>query len=244
MATVINNYLWTTNNGVTTINLFNDLRTMPGVKQAVGDDNDMIFKIDEHVYLEFVNWDRTGTSSADARKIFVRYNDISTQIYSNTDAQFSPTSRMYQIVKSKNNDWTLQIGTEDFTRTSFSEVSAIFAVVNVRNTRTDEVGYGVYVPYNCKTFRNQYVLNAPKYLITEDVTQDIENKDQDTNRMLCYIITTAAKLTMLIPICAVSSDCISTSAYVMMIGQRPIYGDATLNNGKYYCIDGLCMLDQ
>ena len=245
MATIINNYIWTISNNVTTINLFNDLRTMPGVTQAVGDDNDMIFKIGENVYLEFINWDRSGTSPENARKIYVRYNDISTLIYTNSDIVFDPATRMYQLVKSKNNDWALQIGTSAYTKTSFETVSSIFAVVNVQNTSTQDVGYGVYIPFSQRQMLNGICQNAPKYLITEDVTEDIPNIDTGSaNSTLRYIMTSIAKLTTLIPICAISSMCVSTTAYVMMIGQRPIYGDATLNNSKYYCIDGLCLLDE
>ncbi len=241
MATIIRNYLWA-DSTPTVINLWNDIRTMPGVKQVVGDDGDMMVKIDDHVYLEFVDWNTSGTSNQ--RKIYVRYNDVATQIYSEQSTGWSPTQRMYQLVKSKNNDWTLQVGVGDYTKTSFTDVSAIFAVINVKNTVSDEVGYGIYVPRSIRQYRNVVANNTPKYLITEDVTQDVPNNESGSSTALSYIISSYASLTTLIPICGLSSQCISTTAQVMMIGQYPIYGDAEINNHKYFCLDGFCMLDE
>lgn len=241
MATIINNYLWA-DSTPTSINLWNDLRQMPGVKQVVGDDGDMMVKIDDHVYLEFVDWNISGSSNQ--RKIYVRYNGVATQIYSEQSSDWSPAQRMYQLVKSKNNDWTLQVGIGSYTKTSFTDVSAIFAVVNVKNTVNNEVGYGIYVPCLIRQMRNGVANNTPKYLITEDVTQDVENKDSAGNAAMSYIISSYASLTTLVPICGISSQCISTTAQVMMIGQYPIYGDAEINNHKYFCLDGLCLLDE
>jgi hypothetical protein len=109
-------------------------------------------------------------------------------------------------------------------------------------------GIGLYAPWTQADSEGSTTQDCtPKFLVTEDTDLSIPIVNNVSNAnssgTMHYIVNTNASITALVPITAVSSQCVSINTKIMAIAPAPITGYATLNGQRYYCVGMICMAD-
>lgn len=226
--------------------LFNELENGFDWLTVYGTDDEKIFRISANLAIKFTNFASANTSGSATSYAYI-YAVIGT-----TDIQLLRTNGLslrlrFRLVIGAAGDLALQL---------LSSVSAIptipvggtdliFAIVNVQNTVNDSItGYGIYVP-KAKGDANSLgagmtFMNAtPRFMYTDDTDDLIENGNL---QFLTY--DPEAKITALIPIVCVASQCVSTSAYVPIVSKPDIQqGYVEIEGVLYYRIGGLHFIE-
>lgn len=129
----------------------------------------------------------------------------------------------------------------------------VFMICKCNNVvNPGESNLGIYAPWEVPHQENQTICqdHTPKYLLTAD--SDVDNHSTINNTgsagtrstaTYTYILNTNAPITALVPIFAVSSQCVSINTKIMAIAPAPITGYAVLNGQRYYCVGQVCMAD-
>lgn len=129
----------------------------------------------------------------------------------------------------------------------------VFMICKCNNVvNPGESNLGIYAPWEVPHQENQTICqdHTPKYLLTAD--SDVDNHSTINNTgsagsrstaTYTYILNTNAPITALVPIFAVSSQCVSINTKIMAIAPAPITGYAVLNGQRYYCVGQICMSD-
>lgn len=219
-------------------NLFWDLTSMEGVSYWTGEgDSDFSIHINNGKYLRFVNFNQTGTSTDNARRIYVGLGDAAETeilIYENKDSQYDPRNREYCIVHTTEGDWSFQVGIGNDTKEDLSDVSPIFAVVKAIDPLTNDETWGIYVPNAHGGNANAYRNAATRYFFTDDTDSTIENKDGATNRAFMGLSTANTSTAVLAPMAAVGSKYVSKYSYIMLMGYRNENGPSTAGGKSIY----------
>jgi hypothetical protein len=128
----------------------------------------------------------------------------------------------------------------------------VFMICKCNNVvNPGESNVGIYAPWEAPHQGSPICQDhTPKYLLTADSDVDnhstINNTGSAGNRSTAtytYILNTTAPITALVPIFAVSSQCVSINTKIMAIAPAPITGYAVLNGQRYYCVGQICMAD-
>lgn len=226
-------------------NLFWDLMSMEGVSYWTGEgDSDFSIHINNGKYLRFVNFDQTGTSTDNARRIYVGLGDAAETeilIYENKDSQYDPRNREYCIVHTTEGDWSFQVGIGNDTKEDLSDVSPIFAVVNAIDPLTNDETWGIYVPYQHGGYANAYRNAATKYFVTDETDIAIANLDGATNRALKAIMNDEMGAPFLVPMAAIGSRFVSKYSYTMLMGYRNENGAVTAGGKRLFWVNNIAL---
>ncbi len=238
-ATRIYNKILLFNEGSQTwyLQLWFDLAQRQGVQSISGEDSDFKLYVKNNKYLRFVNFDKTGTSTDNARKIYVGLwddNETEILIYENKDSAYDPQNREYCICYSSEGDWTFHVGIGNDTKEDLSDVSPIFAVVTAIDPLTNDETWGIYVPYQHGGYANAYRNAATKYFFTDDTDSTIENKDGATNRAFMAINNANTDTAVLAPMAAIGSRFVSKYSYILLMGYRNENGSSTAGGKSIY----------
>lgn len=248
MATIINGYIGTSMEDAPG-NLWADLQEAFEFKSVSGSDANKIFAVTEKVSLKFKNFDMSEAQTDPTITVTIR--DVEIGIYSLRFNYFNKVA--YQLIISDKGDVIVRISGDiyspDAIRNNAHFTCAIVKAKNTVDKNTDD-SYGVYIPYsNGGVSSGSDVVpfnNTPKYLITNDVTEDITNTGVSGSTavaMLQYIENDKSAVTALVPIFAVCSQCVSVNSFVMAIGNGYRTGETVLNGKKYYMVGGFAMLE-
>lgn len=247
MATIINGYVGR-NMEDAPGNLWADLQEAFEFKSVSGSDASKIFAVTERVSLKFKNFDSSEAQTNATITVTVR--DVEVESYSMSYAYFSKIA--YQLIISDKGDVIIRIANNyDAADTIHNNSDFTLAIVKVKNTvdkNTDD-SYGIYIPWSHGSISSGVPIpfdHTPKYLITNDVTEDISNSGVSGSTALAilkYIENDKSAVTALIPIFAVCSQCVSVNSYVMAIGNGYRTGETVLNGKKYYMVGGFAMLE-
>lgn len=123
-------------------------------------------------------------------------------------------------------------------------------LLKCKNTITGVETWGFYQPQNMSSTSAQAF--TPRLLITDDTTyengQRLNTFKPSPNSASAVIVCSGynpyAAITVLVPICAVSSCCVAVNTYFMLISPQMYDGDATLDGKHYHCIGLVAMLDE
>lgn len=229
-------------------NLWADLQEAFEFKSVSGSDASKIFAVTERVSLKFKNFDASEAKTD--LTITVTIRDVEIGIYSTSSEYFNKFA--YQLIRSDKGDVIVRIA--DYyaaADTLHNNSNFTFAICKVKNTvdkNTDD-SYGIYIPWSHGSISSGVPIpfnHTPKYLITNDVTEDITNSGVSGSTavaMLQYIENDNSAVTALIPIFAVCSQCVSVNSFVMAIGNGYRTGETVLNGKKYYMVGGFAMLE-
>lgn len=229
-------------------NLWEDLQSAFEFKSVSGSDASKIFAVTEKVSLKFKNFDASEAKTD--LTITVTVGDVEIESYSTSSEYFNKFA--YQLIRSDKGDVIVRIA--DYYAagdTLHNNSNFTFAICKVKNTvdkNTDD-SYGIYIPFSHGSISSGVPVpfnHTPKYLITNDVTEDITNtgvSGATAVAMLQYIENDKSAVTALIPIFAVCSQCVSVNSFVMAIGNGYRTGETVLNGKKYYMVGGFAMLE-
>lgn len=252
MATIVNGIVGTFESDVYDPSPFFDaLEDAFDFVSVSGTNANKVFKLSDKISIKFTNFDRSTRDESPEIKIVV--NGIEIEIASWTYNYFSPSNMAFRLTKGDSGDLIVQIERGSY-HEMFIHNSAdfVFAIVAVENAVSKEsAGYGIYVPW---TQGGNYSSESgvskmdptPKYLLTDDTTDDMSNTGYagDTSYALRYICKEGlSKITALVPIAAVCSECVSVNSWVMMLTDNYRNGYAQMNGEKYYCVGGFCMYE-
>lgn len=242
MAQVITDYVWNLVEGEGQWTLFEELEDAFTWTAVTGTDDDKIFKINNRLSLRFVGFEtaRNSSSSSTYCYIYAVLGENQTQLYS-CQAAYLTSSRKFVITKGSAGDIIFQMGSTSYDYKPQSGTCIIFAVVNVQNTMDDSVtGYGIYKPFaSGNTSSNGTSISfadaTPSYFLTSDC-QSIESNGN--LRFIPY--AQDAKITALVPICSIPSQCVSTSAYVaLMNAVNVLQGRVKVEDKMFYTVGGI-----
>ncbi len=227
--------------------LFNELENGFTWQSVTGTDDEKIFRISANLAIKFTNF-ATAKASGSASSYAYVYAVIGT-----TDIQLLRTNGIalglrFRLVIGAAGDLALQL-LSSVTSTPTIPVGGcdlIFAIVNVQNTVDDSItGYGIYYPKSkgnaasTGTGVSAFMDATPRFMYTDDTDDLIENGNL---QFLTY--DPEAKITALIPIVCVASQCVSTSAYVPIVSKPDIQqGYVEIEGVLYYRIGGLHFIE-
>lgn len=242
MAQVITDYVWNVVGGEEHWTLFEELEDAFNWKAVTGDDDNKLFKITNNLAIRFVGFDAARQSSSQSlyAYIYIELGENQQQIFSITAYSLS-SSRKFVITKGSAGDIVVQLGNSNYDFAPQSGTCIVFAVVNVQNTIDDNItGYGVYKPYISGTTSSSgngitFADATPNYFVTD------ECEEISSNGLLRYTpYAINAKITALVPICSIASQCVSTSAYVaLMNAVNVLQGRVKVEGKMYYTIGGI-----
>lgn len=123
----------------------------------------------------------------------------------------------------------------------------IGSLIKCKDSLTDTDTWGFIKPANITGDSSQTF--SPYVLITDDVTHPYGNlvyiSSGTGNQSAVYGgWNPYAQITVLVPMCAVSSRCVGVNTYFMLFSPRMYDGFAVINGKRYYCIGGVAMLDE
>lgn len=229
-------------------NLWADLQEAFEFKSVSGSDASKIFAVTTKVSLKFKNFDMSEAQTNPT--ITVTVGDVEIESYSMSYSYFSKVA--YQLIISDKGDVIIRISDNYATTdTLHNNADFTFAICKAKNTvdkNTDD-SYGIYIPWSHGSISSGVSIpfdHTPKYLITNDVTEDITNSGVSSSTALAllkYIENDKSAVTALIPIFAVCSQCVSVNSFVMAIGNGYRTGETVLNGKKYYMVGGFAMLE-
>lgn len=155
---------------------------------------------------------------------------------------------LYEIIVSSYGDIMLRM--KDSAAAIDNNNGIVFVICRCNNTvEASKSGYGIYIPWQKP---NEQIVNSqnctPKMLLTSDssypnIVSNTGTSGSTASTTLSYIINANARISILVPICAVSSQCVSINTKIMAIAPAPITGYAVLNGQRYYCVGQVCMAD-
>lgn len=250
MATIVNGIVGTSTSGVYDPSPFFDaLEDAFEFVSVSGTSTSKIFKLSDKISIKFTNFDRAN-SNVDA-KIIIVVNGINIGIATWQYGFYTPSNTGFRLTKGDSGDLIVQIEYSSSTSGAIhNSADFVFAIVAVENAVSKEsAGYGIYVPWlqgDRGTSNPSLMDPSPKYLITDDTTNNMSNTGYagSTNSPLSYICKEGlSKITALVPIAAVCSECVSTNSWVMMLTDNYRNGYAQMNGEKYYCVGGFCMYE-
>lgn len=227
--------------------LFNELENGFNWQSVTGTDDEKIFRISGNLAIKFTNFASANTSGSTTSYAYI-YAVIGT-----TDIQLLRTNGFslrlrFRLVIGAAGDLALQLLSSTSPTIPVGGTDLIFAIVNVQNTVNDSItGYGIYVPKvkgsattnGTTTGINIFMDATPRFMYTDDTEDLIENGNL---QFLTY--DPEAKITALIPIVCVASQCVSTSAYVPIISKPDIQqGYVEIEGVLYYRIGGLHFIE-
>ena len=247
MAQIIENYCFTLNSGVATWNLFTDLAAAFDWQSVSGTDNAKVFTISNHLAIRFDNFESARASGATTSlgKMYVIVNGNEQEWWSIQGYHLS-VERRFKIIISAAGDLVFQLGTGNYDFTPAAGGGLRFGILNVQNTVDDNVtGYGLYQPRGSGgmassntgvTFANP----IPSALYTDDTLLMLHNID-----LQGIANNPNAKITALMPICGLSSECVSTSAFAAIISKPDVQqGYVEMEGVLYYVVGGLFLLER
>ena len=225
--------------------LFNELENGFNWLTVYGTDDEKIFRISSNLAMKFTNFASANTSGSTTIYAYV-YAVVGT-----TDIQLLRTNgyslrQRFRLVIGAAGDLALQLLSSTSPTIPVGGTDLIFAIVNVQNTVNDSItGYGIYVPKakgnasSNGTGISTFMDATPRFMYTDDTNDLIENGNL---QFLTY--DPEAKITALIPIVCVASQCVSTSAYVPIISKPDIQqGYVEIEGVLYYRIGGLHFIE-
>lgn len=250
MATIVNGIVGTYESDVYDPSPFFDaLEDAFDFVSVSGTNANKVFKLSDKISIKFTNFDKSTSNESPKISVIVNSNEI--EIVSWTYNYFSPSSMAFRLTKGVSGDLIVQIETGTHNdRLIHNSSDFAFAIVAVENAVSKEsAGYGIYVPWYQGGNYTSVVSKmdpTPKYLLTDDTTDDMSNTGYagDTTYALRYICKEGlSKITALVPIAAVCSECVSVNSWIMMLTDNYRNGYAQMNGEKYYCVGGFCMYE-
>jgi hypothetical protein len=120
-------------------------------------------------------------------------------------------------------------------------------LIKCKDSLTDTDTWGFIKPANSTA--DQVQVFSPYVLITDDVTHPYGNlvyvqSGTGTQSLVYGGWNQYAQITVLVPMCAVSSRCVGVNTYFMLFSPMFYDGDTVINGKHYYCIGGIAMLDE
>lgn len=227
--------------------LFEELENAFNWQSVTGDSDSMLFTINSHLALRFDNFNSARSSGATTStgKMYVIVNGNTEQWWS-IQGNLLTATRRFRIIIGAAGDVILQVDTGNYGYVPGAGAGLQFGIINVQNTVDDTItGYGLYRPRSAGglgtnsqsvTFSNP----VPSALYTDDTLILIQNGNlQGLNN------NPDAKITALIPICGLCSECVSTSAFASIISKPDMQqGYIEMEGVLYYVIGGLFLLER
>lgn len=152
----------------------------------------------------------------------------------------------YEIILSSYGDIMLRLKEDN---ALVNDRDVVFVICKTNNVVSPaESNIGVYAPWTVANDDTYMQNQTPKFLVTSDTDTSVPivnnvTTEKMSGTSLNYIINSNAPITALVPICAVSSQCVSINTKIMAIAPAPITGYAVLNGQRYYCVGQICMSD-
>lgn len=178
--------------------------------------------------------------------IYMNLNQSWPELFAGSRSIGTTTSYNYEIILSSYGDIMLRLKE---TSALVNDKDVVFVICKTNNVvNPAESDIGVYAPWTLATDDTYMQNQTPKFLVTSDIDTSVPIVNNIANiqmsgTSLNYIINSNAPITALVPICAVSSKCVSINTKIMAITPAPITGYATLNGQRYYCVGMICMAD-
>lgn len=251
MATIVNGIVGThESSGYDPSPFFDALEDAFDFVSVSGTNANKVFKLSDKISIKFTNFDKSSSTENPTIKAIVNGNELEIKQFSSN--YFDPLSIGFRLIKGVSGDLIVQIELGTYhDRAVHNSSDFAFAIVAVENAVSKEsAGYGIYIPW---TQGGKYSSEStsrmdptPKYLLTDDTTDDMSNTGYagDTSYALRYICKEGlSKITALVPIAAVCSECVSVNSWVMMLTDNYRNGYAQMNGEKYYCVGGFCMYE-
>lgn len=209
--------------------------------------------VTDHTYLYVFK----RSSSSGATLCILAGNDTAGPSYTSVVSIFSlySNSAAYvEIIKSAAGDILIKCQNQGSNVSTFStrDITRWYgiAVVKCKDIISDADTYGIII------FRSD-LLHYVALLVTDD-TEGYDANIYDNYVSYCpntrgttsnrgpvvYGENTWAKITALAPICSVSSECVAVSSYFTLFTPEFLWGNAELDDEKYYFSDQFVMLDE
>lgn len=257
MAQIIEKRIFETVSGSAHCVLFDELENAFNWLTVYGTDDEKVFKISANLAIKCTDFatayasGSASSSSTASGKIYAVIGTTDVLLAGVSGVAMSRSARGFRIVIGAAGDLALQVE-GDIVRPIYpmSGCGLVFAIVNVQNTVNDSVtGYGIYRPKLEGTARststnvyggiNYFTDATPKFLYTDDTEDPVDN-----GNLQFVTFDPNAKITALMPIVCVSSECVSTSAYVPIISKPDIQqGYVEIERVLYYNIGGLYFIE-
>lgn len=243
MAQIIEDNIYELESNAATWTLFDELENAFNWQSVTGTDDAKLFTISGNLAIRFDNFETAraaGTSSAKAY-IYAVVNGTDIALVQITGNMLT-TSRRFKIIIGAAGDLAFQLGNASTDSVPAAGCCLRFAIVNVQSTVDDSVtGYGIYAPKTVGSLGSTITpMDAtPLFMYTDDTDTLVPNTGLQglTNNI-------RAKITALMPIVCVSSECVSTSAYYPMVSKPDIQqGYVEMEGVLYYCIGGLHFIE-
>lgn len=252
MATIVNGIVGTFESSVYDPSPFFDaLEDAFDFVSVSGTNANKVFKLSDKISIKFTNFDKSISDESPKITVIVNGNELGIDNF--TYNYFNPASMGFRLIKGVSGDLIVQIERGAYKEGVVHNSSDFsFAIVAVENAVSKEsAGYGIYIPWaqGGKDSSSAAVTRmdpTPKYLLTDDTTDDMSNTGYagDMTTTLKYICKEGlSKITALVPIAAVCSECVSVNSWVMMLTDNYRNGYAQMNGEKYYCVGGFCMYE-
>lgn len=258
MAQIIEKRIFETVSGSAHCVLFDELENAFNWLTVYGTDDEKVFRISANLAIKCTDFatayasGSASSSSTASGKIYAVIGTTDVLLAGVSGVAMSRSARGFRIVIGAAGDLALQISVETVDSVyPMSGCSLAFAIVNVQNTVNDNItGYGIYYPKQIGKSRsgstpnvyngiNYFTDATPKFLYTDDTEDPVDNG------ILQFVtFDPNAKITALMPIVCVSSECVSTSAYVPIISKPDIQqGYVEIERVLYYNIGGLYFIE-
>lgn len=257
MAQIIEKRIFETVSGTAHCVLFDELENAFNWLTVYGNDDEMIFRISANLAIKCTNFatayasGSASSSSTASGKIYAVIGTTEILLAGVSGVVMARSGRGFRIVIGAAGDLALQVSGETVDAVyPMSGCSLAFAIVNVQNTVNDSItGYGIYYPKMIGRSRststnvyggiNYFTDATPKFLYTDDTEDPVDN-----GNLQFVTFDPNAKITALMPIVCVSSECVSTSAYVPIISKPDIQqGYVEIERVLYYNIGGLYFIE-
>lgn len=247
MAQIIENYCFTLTSGVATWNLFTDLAAAFDWASVSGTNDAKTFTISNHLAIRFDNFEsaRASGSPSSTGKMYVIVNGNEEQWWTIQGNQLT-AARRFRIIIGAAGDLVFQLDTGTNGAVPAAGAGLQFGILNVQSTVDDSVtGYGLY---DSRTAGGMGSSNAsltfcnaiPEAFYTDDTLLLIHNTG-----LQGIANNPNAKITALMPICGLGSECVSTSAFVALISKPDVQqGYVEMEGVLYYAIGGLYLIER
>ena len=227
--------------------LFEELENAFNWQSVTGDSDSMLFTINSHLALRFdkFNSARSSGTPTSTGEMYVIVNGNEEQWWS-LQGNLLTANRRFRIIIGAAGDVILQLGTSNYDYVPGAGAGLQFGIVNVQNTVDDTItGYGLYRPRSGGGFGSNsqsvtFSNPVPSAFYTDDTSLLIRNSS-----LQGIANNPNAKITALIPICSLCSECVSTSAFVAMISKPDMQqGYIEMEGVLYYAIGGLFLIER
>lgn len=248
MAQIIENYLYEYDSSISGYRwlLFSELEDAFNWQSVTGTSNSMLFTINSHLAIRFDNFEsaRASGSSGSTGKMYVIVNGNEEQWWS-IQGNYLTALRRFRIIISAAGDLVLQLDGQ-YGSTPAAGSGLRFGIVNVQSTVDDNVtGYGLYQPKSSGGMSSSdtgvsFSNATPNRLYTDDTLLLLSN-----GNLQGISNNPNAKITALMPICSICSECVSTSAFTAMISKPDVQqGYVEMEGVLYYVIGGLFLMER